>query len=282
MRKTTTVLAVLLGALGTAPAAGIAQGAGEPAMSEGTVAVGPGHPIASPHPAANAGSFSKGETISGSTRSASASAAMVASIGDYFFKPDSLTVKPGDTVVWTNDGEVPEGHTVTGDGFDSGVMETGATYSHTFSIAGTYDYLCTIHPGMKGTVTVLAASSDAGSGAGSGGGSGSDGSAAGNGVQSHVGGSSEGGGTDHGSGADASSVDGAGGGVAADTSTSGLQAAASSSSAGLDSSLPATGLRLLLLAEIGVVVLSSGLLVRELASWPRSDQTALDASGRTQ
>ncbi len=90
---------------------------------------------------------------------AGTSASKSVSIVDFGFKPGSITVNTGDTVQWTNNGEVPEGHDVTGDGLDSGLMNPGDTYSHTFSATGTFSYICTIHPSMTGTVKVLERSS---------------------------------------------------------------------------------------------------------------------------
>jgi plastocyanin len=71
------------------------------------------------------------------------------------FNPASATVSAGDTVTWTNDDSV--GHDVTGDGFksgDPGAMQNGDTFEHTFDKAGTFDYVCTVHPGMEGSVKV--------------------------------------------------------------------------------------------------------------------------------
>lgn len=71
------------------------------------------------------------------------------------FNPASVTVKAGDTVTWTNNDSV--GHDVTGDNFksgDSGGMQNGDTFAQTFDKKGTFDYVCTVHPGMKGSVTV--------------------------------------------------------------------------------------------------------------------------------
>ncbi len=78
------------------------------------------------------------------------------SIDNFAFAPATLTVKAGSTVVWTNRDEEP--HTVAAnDGsFHSPGMGTGATFSHTFSTAGTFDYVCSIHPMMHGTVVVTA------------------------------------------------------------------------------------------------------------------------------
>jgi len=72
-----------------------------------------------------------------------------------FYTPASFTVKAGTTVTWVNkDGTV---HTVTSQGnslFDSGNVPTGGVFKFTFAQAGTYQYYCTIHPWMKGTIVV--------------------------------------------------------------------------------------------------------------------------------
>ena len=75
------------------------------------------------------------------------------------YAPDNLTVVIGvnNTVMWTNDD--PAHHTVTASdhSFDSGDMVQGATYSYTFTKAGTYAYICNYHNWMKGTITVIQA-----------------------------------------------------------------------------------------------------------------------------
>lgn len=72
---------------------------------------------------------------------------------DVAFDPEVLTVRTGTLVVWTNDGELP--HTVTAANlFDSGVMARGETFERVFDESGTFDYVCTLHPGMAGTVVV--------------------------------------------------------------------------------------------------------------------------------
>ncbi|HZG65685.1 MAG TPA: DUF305 domain-containing protein [Herpetosiphonaceae bacterium] len=70
------------------------------------------------------------------------------------FSPNVLQVKAGTTVTWINTGATP--HTVTAeDGtlFDSGRLEPGWQFTFT-PAAGTIDYLCTLHPWMKGTLVV--------------------------------------------------------------------------------------------------------------------------------
>src|ERR671915_291168 len=71
------------------------------------------------------------------------------------FQPAEVTVSAGDTVTWTNNDSV--GHDVTADSFssgDPGGMASGDTFEQTFEEAGTFDYVCTVHPGMEGTVVV--------------------------------------------------------------------------------------------------------------------------------
>jgi plastocyanin len=73
-------------------------------------------------------------------------------IQDMQFNSD-VTIEEGDTVtwVWEDDGMA---HDVSGDGFKSEIQSEG-TFSHTFEDAGDYPYVCTLHSGMRGTVTVV-------------------------------------------------------------------------------------------------------------------------------
>lgn len=70
------------------------------------------------------------------------------------FNPATVTVTTGQSVTWTF--RDPFNHTVTADdaSFDSGAKQGGATFIHTFDKAGSFPYHCSIHPSMKGTVTV--------------------------------------------------------------------------------------------------------------------------------
>ena len=73
------------------------------------------------------------------------------------FNPDDLTINVGDTVTWTNDDNMD--HTATSTSgpvsFDSGNMASGATWSFTFTEAGTYDYKCSYHSSMTASITVV-------------------------------------------------------------------------------------------------------------------------------
>jgi plastocyanin len=74
-------------------------------------------------------------------------------IRDNFFLPDQLTVPVGTQVAWLNEGREP--HTVTFPGVrDSGTIAPGGRWAAIFAIAGTLDYVCTIHPEMRGRLTV--------------------------------------------------------------------------------------------------------------------------------
>lgn len=74
-------------------------------------------------------------------------------IANFTFTPGQVTTTAGKSVSWTNADTTA--HTVTFDsGPDCGNVATAASVSATFSSPGTYAYHCSIHPTMKGTVTV--------------------------------------------------------------------------------------------------------------------------------
>jgi plastocyanin len=84
-----------------------------------------------------------------------------ATMGDKAYSPNPVDVKVGEGVTWSNDDS--QIHTATsgaagsadaGSVFDSGIMSPDATFDFVFDKAGTYDYHCTMHPQMVGTVNV--------------------------------------------------------------------------------------------------------------------------------
>jgi plastocyanin len=106
----------------------------------------------------------RGVASDSSSTSATAAAAAPASpaqgsatavaIKDFAFSPETVTVKVGSSITWTNgDGFA---HSVKGaDGsFVSQDLQQGQSYSATFSTPGTYAYVCGIHNSMTGTVVV--------------------------------------------------------------------------------------------------------------------------------
>lgn len=76
----------------------------------------------------------------------------VVAVLDNLYEPEELVVEVGTEVAWVWEGRAA--HDVVGDGFDSGVQGTG-TFTHTFEEPGAYGYVCTLHPGMDGTVYVV-------------------------------------------------------------------------------------------------------------------------------
>ena len=75
-------------------------------------------------------------------------------IDNFAFVPATLTVRAGSTVTWTNHDEEPHTVVASDGSFHSPGLGTGGTFSHTFATAGTFDYVCSIHPMMHGTVVV--------------------------------------------------------------------------------------------------------------------------------
>jgi plastocyanin len=73
------------------------------------------------------------------------------SIQDNRFEPEAAEVAVGETVTWTWEGNSE--HNVVGDGFESDVQRDGS-FTQRFDQAGTYDYRCTLHSGMQGTIIV--------------------------------------------------------------------------------------------------------------------------------
>ncbi len=70
------------------------------------------------------------------------------------FVPSSLTVAAGTTVTWINKDAVTHNVTSNPALFSSGSLATGSTFSYTFMNPGTFNYSCTIHPTMTGSITV--------------------------------------------------------------------------------------------------------------------------------
>ena len=76
---------------------------------------------------------------------------------DILFVPEKVTARVGQSVRWTNEDDVQ--HTVKaskGADFESKTLSKGDTYEAKLSKTGTIDYVCTIHPSQRGTITVVA------------------------------------------------------------------------------------------------------------------------------
>jgi plastocyanin len=79
-------------------------------------------------------------------------------IDNFTFNPQQITVKAGTTVLWINGDDIP--HTVTSKtmAFRSKALDTDDKFSFTFATPGKYDYFCSLHPHMTGTIVVEASS----------------------------------------------------------------------------------------------------------------------------
>jgi plastocyanin len=88
-----------------------------------------------------------GSSASGST--------VKVSMKDIKFVPEKITAKVGQKIVWTNDDSPPHNVTATdGADFASDTLNTGQTFEYTPTKAGTIKYVCTIHSGQNGEITV--------------------------------------------------------------------------------------------------------------------------------
>lgn len=92
---------------------------------------------------------------SGSTPAVTASSGHRVVIQGFAFHPSTLTVPVGTTVTFVNEDSVAHTATATASGgFNSGNLDKGQTFTHTFTKAGTYNYICNIHQYMKATIVV--------------------------------------------------------------------------------------------------------------------------------
>jgi plastocyanin len=78
----------------------------------------------------------------------------VVHVKNFAFVPDKVTINAGQSVRFVQDDDTPHTVTATDNSFDSGNLDKGKTWTHTFDKAGTYAYFCAYHTYMKGTVVV--------------------------------------------------------------------------------------------------------------------------------
>ena len=75
-------------------------------------------------------------------------------ISGFAYKPATLRTTVGKVVTWRNEDDAP--HTASAAGFSSPQLAKGRTYRRRFTRAGTYAYVCALHPAMRGKVIVAA------------------------------------------------------------------------------------------------------------------------------
>jgi amicyanin len=101
-----------------------------------------------------------GSVLAGGVLFARAQTAAAAAVGidNFTFNPQTVTVKAGTTVTWTNKDDIPHGIAATNNAFKrSPALDTDDSFSFTFTTPGTYQYFCYVHPHMTGTIVVEAA-----------------------------------------------------------------------------------------------------------------------------
>ena len=76
-------------------------------------------------------------------------------IKDFAFNPQTLTVKSGETITWINRDEEPHTIVSVGKKFQkSSALDTDQKFTITAGAPGTYEYFCSVHPKMTGTIVV--------------------------------------------------------------------------------------------------------------------------------
>jgi plastocyanin len=103
------------------------------------------------------------KAATGATVTAAASSTGV-TMKNFAFNPASSSIHVGDTITWTNQDAIAHTATAKDGSFDTGQLSQGKSGSHTFTQAGTFAYICSIHPNMHGTVVVAAAAGGTGAG----------------------------------------------------------------------------------------------------------------------
>ncbi|MGD2082619.1 MAG: cupredoxin family copper-binding protein [Chromatiales bacterium] len=96
-----------------------------------------------------------GQTSREATESQQTDNAADVTISGMRFAPSTLRIEAGETVRWEQQDRMP--HIVksaTAGGFESKRLSAGEGFSHTFEEPGTYEYYCSIHPSMRGSVVV--------------------------------------------------------------------------------------------------------------------------------
>lgn len=155
--RSTVVLAVAGAALAVTACGGSATAT----VPSGSVSWYPSTPLPSPRvalatPSAAASTAPTPAAVGqGQSTGLGTPAANIAATSQLSFVPTAVTVTKGSVVQWKNTGSIA--HNVTFDSqsaLTSGTLQQGNTWQVQFTVAGTYSYHCTFHPGMNGQITV--------------------------------------------------------------------------------------------------------------------------------
>jgi plastocyanin len=94
--------------------------------------------------------------LAGDTKDAGTSKQHPIEIKDFAFNPQTITVRSGEKITWTNRDEEP--HTIVSvekQFKKSSALDTDQTFTITAGAPGTYTYFCSVHPKMTGTIIVV-------------------------------------------------------------------------------------------------------------------------------
>ena len=75
-------------------------------------------------------------------------------VDNFTFSPTPLAVKAGSMVMWVNHDDIPHSIVCPTLQLKSHTLDTDETFDYTFEQAGTFEYMCGLHPHMRGQVTV--------------------------------------------------------------------------------------------------------------------------------
>jgi plastocyanin len=125
------------------------------AMAFGLSACGGGDDSDTSTVTGSASESESSESSNAPTPSGEAARAEKVEIADFAYDPNPVTVQVGGKVIWLNQDSAPHTATAEDGSFDTGTLEEGKLKSETFKEAGTYEYICQIHPDMHGVVEVV-------------------------------------------------------------------------------------------------------------------------------
>ena len=75
-------------------------------------------------------------------------------IDNFTFSPPKLTIAKGGEVTWTNHDDIPHSIVLGSIGVRSKALDTDSSFAYKFDKAGTYSYMCGLHPQMHGQIVV--------------------------------------------------------------------------------------------------------------------------------
>ena len=90
----------------------------------------------------------------GGAAEAAAARSVTVKIANFAFNPGVTTVPVGTAVTWTNNDDDAHSVVANNKAFRSSPLDTGDSYTFTFTTPGTYAYHCGLHPQMVGKIVV--------------------------------------------------------------------------------------------------------------------------------